>query len=96
MKQPGAFLPLAMSLAGIAMALAFVAMHGGTHSDALPHDERAPARFFQLLMVLQIPIVAYFAIRWFPRAPKKTLLILALQGWAWLAAIAIIVFLEKS
>ena len=42
----------------------------------------------QILMAAQIPLVAYFAIKWLPQAPKQALLVLALQAVAGLAAIA--------
>lgn len=89
MKQPSAFLPLAMSLAALAMVLGHAAIFGIVH-DA---DEGAAAHIFQLLMAAQIPLVAFFAITWLPRAPRQALQILALQAGAALAAIAGVVFL---
>ena len=56
------------------------------------NSEDAAAHIFQLLMVLQLPIVAFFAIRWLPRAPKAALRILALQAAAGLAALAPVYF----
>ena len=61
LKRPSAFLPIRISLAALAMILSYVALYGGTHQPQ-PHDEAAPARVFQLLMVVQIPIVLFFAI----------------------------------
>lgn len=89
MKQPSAFLPLAMSLAALAMVLGHAAIFGIVH-DA---DEGAAAHIFQLLMAAQIPLVAFSAITWLPRAPRQALQILALQAGAALAAIAGVVFL---
>jgi len=37
---------------------------------------------------LQIPIVAFFAIKWLPRTPRQALWVLALQAGAALAALA--------
>ena len=90
-KQPTAFLPLAMSLAGLALVIVHFAMFG----NARQADEGADARIFQLLLVLQLPIVAFFAIKWLPRAPKAALTILALQAGAGIAAIGTVVFLEQ-
>ena len=81
-----------MSLAALAMALGNAAIFG-----VVPEaDEGAAAHIFQLLMVVQIPIVAFFAIKWLPRAPKETLHVLALQAGAGLAAIAAVFFLGYS
>ena len=90
-KQPSAFLPLAMSIA----ALALVLVHYAVFGNARQADEGADAHIFQLLLVLQLPIVAFFAIKWLPQAPKAALTILALQAGAGVAAIATVFFLEQ-
>src|SRR4051812_18151695 len=84
MKRPSVFLPLAMSFAALATVLGHVAMFGAAREA----DEGAAAHVFQLLMVAQVPIVASFAIRWLPRAPRQALPILAVQVGAALAALA--------
>ena len=84
MKQPSAFLPLTMSFGALAMVLAHVAIFGVVHEA----DEGTAAHIFQLLMIAQIPIVAFFAIKWVPRTPRQALIILALQTVAALAALA--------
>ncbi|MGD0469694.1 MAG: hypothetical protein ABSA54_15050 [Terriglobales bacterium] len=45
-------------------------------------------------MVGQLPALAYFAIKWLPRAPKQTRRVLALQAGAVLAAMAPVYFLN--
>jgi hypothetical protein len=92
MRRPSAFLPLAMSLAAIALVVWFVATFGVVRQ---PHDEGAAARLFQLLIATQVPIVAWFALTWLPRAPRPATLVLALQGCAALVAIALVVMLER-
>ena len=89
MKQPSAFLPLAMSLAALAMALGNAAIFGVVYEA----DEGTAAHIFQLLMVAQVPIVAFFAIRWLPRNPKPALLILAIQAIAGIAALGPVYYL---
>jgi hypothetical protein len=84
LRKPSAFLPLAMSLAALAVVLAHLAAFGAARQT----DEGAAAHFWQLLMAGQIPILAYFAIKWLPRAPRQTLCVLALQAGAALAAAA--------
>ena len=43
---------------------------------------------WQLLMAGQMPILAFFVVKWLPRAPRQTLYVLALQTSAALAAMA--------
>jgi len=90
MKQPSAFLPVAMSFAALATVLGHVARFG----VAREADEGTAAHIFQLLMIAQLPIEAFFAIRWLPRAPRQALPMLALQAAAALAALAPVFFLN--
>jgi hypothetical protein len=81
-KRPSALIPLAMSLAALSLVLGHIAFFG----VAREADEGAAAHLWQLLMAGQIPVIAFFAIRWLPRAPRPALLVLALQFVAGLAA----------
>lgn len=90
LKQPSAFLPLAMSLTALAMVLGDIAMFGVVHQA----DEGAVAHLWQILMAGQIPVLAFFAIKWLPRAPRQTLYVLALQAGAVLASMAPVFFLH--
>jgi len=89
MKQPAAWLPVAMSLAALALVLGHVAIFGVVHEE----DEGTAAHLFQLLMAAQVPIVGYFAVKWLPQAPGPALRILALQVGAAIAAFAAVFFL---
>ena len=89
-KQPSAFLPMAMSFAALATVLVTVAVFGVVHEA----DEGAAAHIFQLLIALQAPIVAFFAIKWLPQTPRQALQVLALQIIAVLAALAPAFFLN--
>jgi hypothetical protein len=84
MKRPSAWLPMAMSLAAVVMVLGYLARFGVVHEP----DEGAVAHIFQILMAAQAPIIAYFAVKWLPRAPGQALRVLALQAGAALAALA--------
>jgi hypothetical protein len=84
MKKPSAFLPLAMSLAALALVLVHLIMFGAARQA----DEGTAAHLWQLLMATQIPIVAFFGIRWLPQSPRSALPVLALQAGAALAALA--------
>ena len=89
MKHPTAFLPVAMSLAGLALVLGHVAIFGVVHEA----DEGAAAHIWQLLMAGQIPVVVFFAIEWLPKAPRPALYVLALQAGAALASFSAVFFL---
>jgi hypothetical protein len=91
-KQPSVWIPLLMSFAAFALLLGYVATRGIDQSHT---DERAPARIFQLLLAGQLPMIAWLAFSWLPRAPLKTSLFLALQAGAVVAAIATVNFFES-
>ena len=80
----GAYLPVAMSLAALAIVLTYLGLHG----PARQPDENAAAHLWQVLMAGQVPIVAFFVIRWLPRSPRTALSVLALQVAAALVAMA--------
>lgn len=73
-----ALAPLVMSLAALALVVGRIAVVG----TARQVDEGAVAHLFQLLIVCQVPFVAFFAIKWLRRIPGQALGVLALQGLA--------------
>jgi hypothetical protein len=83
-KRPSAFLPLAMSLTALTLVLVHITIFGAAREA----DEGTTAHLWQILMAGQMPVLAFFAIKWLPRAPKQTLCVLALQAGAVLASIA--------
>lgn len=90
-KQPSAWLPLAMSLAALAMILGYAAIFGVVHNQ----DEGAPARIFQLIMVAQLLIAAYFAFKWLPKRPAQAMLVLVLQVVGWIIPIITVIWFES-
>ena len=56
LKHPSAFLPVVMSLAGLALVLGHVAIYGVTREA----DEGTAAHLWQLLMAGQMPVFWYF------------------------------------
>jgi hypothetical protein len=95
MMQPSAFAPLAMSLIALALVLAHVLGDVATYGFVVHEaDEGATAHLWQLLMAGQTPVLAFFAIKWLPRAPRQALWVLALQGGAALASMAPVFFLH--
>jgi hypothetical protein len=88
-KVPSAIVPLVMSLVALAVVLAHLAL-----ASAAPQADEGPAaHLFQLLLAGQAPIVAFFAIKWLPRLPAETLMMIGLQaGAAMLALAPVIIF----
>jgi ABC-type Co2+ transport system permease subunit len=83
-RKPSAFVPMAMSLIALVVVLLHVLRFGVVHEA----DEGPTAHTWQLLMAGQLPMLAYFVIRWIPRVPRQTLGVFALQIVAALAALA--------
>jgi hypothetical protein len=95
-RKPSAFVPLAMSLTALALLGGAYVFGLATGRGGLVRepDEGAIAHLWQLLMAGQLPVLAFFAIKWLPRAPRQTLWVLALQVGAVLAAVAPVYFLN--
>ncbi len=79
-----AWIPIAMSLAALAIVLFHIAMFG----TARQSDEGAEAHMWQLLMAGQVPILIVYAVQWLPRAPKTALQVIGVQLGAAVAALA--------
>ncbi len=90
LKHPSAYLPAAMSFAALVTVIVHVAMFGAAREA----DEGTAAHIWQILMAAQIPVMAFFAVKWLPQAPRQALQILALQVGAALAALAPVYFLS--
>ena len=88
-RQPGAYLPLALSLAALALVLGHAAAFGIVHEA----DEGAAAHLWQILMAAQLPLLAYFIIKWLPGRPRESLQVLALLAATWLANFAAVYWL---
>lgn len=89
LRQWSALLPLAMSIAGLALVLGHIAAGGGREAD-----EGTAAWLWWLLMGAQVPVVAIFALEWLPRARSMALLVLASQAAAVLANLAAVRFFD--
>jgi hypothetical protein len=83
-KKPSALIPLIMSSGALTLVIVQVALYGAAREA----DEGTAAHIWQLLMVGQAPVVAFFAIKWLPRLGRQAVVVLALQGVAALAALA--------
>jgi len=83
-KEFSAWTPIAMSVAALATVLYHVAVFGAAREA----DEGTAAHIWQLLMAGQAPIVAFYAVKWLPRARGRALKVLAVQTAAALTALA--------
>ena len=82
LKRPSALIPISMSIAALAVVLGYAAMFG----IAPQPDEGTAAHLWQFLMAGQVPVVAFFAIKWLQTNLRQGLLVLALQLGAALSA----------
>jgi hypothetical protein len=88
-RKPSAFVPVAMSLVAFVLVLAYVAIVG-TKPQA---DEGTVAHIWQLLMVGQLALIAYWGMRWVPQAPRPGLIVLVIQLTCALAAVLPVIVL---
>ena len=98
-RATSAWVPVA--LAGAATALLAGYLLTGPHAPTMVvengvprQDESGTARLWQLLMLLQVPCMLYFAAWWLPKDPRRALAMLGIQGFAFVAAALPVVLLE--
>ena len=91
LRHPTVFLPLAMSLLALGMVLIHFAIFGIVEET----DEGTAAHIFQLLMVGQVPFVAFPAFKWLAIAPRQTFFFIVFQFVAALAAMIAVFFLTS-
>ena len=89
-QRPSAFLPVAMSVAALSIVAARIAMTGTVPQP----DEGAAAHLWQLLMAAQLPVTAFFVVKWLPKAPRQALSVLAVQVAAACASFAPVFLLK--
>lgn len=85
-RKPSALLPMAMSFAALAVLLTHIAAYG----IAREPDEGTAAHLFQLLIAAQLPVVGYFALKWFPKFPRETAAVLAMHIGAALIPLSVL------
>jgi hypothetical protein len=90
LRQWSAWLPIAIPIFLFVLGLRHVAIYGVVREA----DEGTEAHLFQLLMPIQLVVMAYFALTWLPRAPRLTLVVLALQVAAAAAVFAGVYWIE--
>ena len=73
--RPSGYVPLLLCLAAAATIVIQLITHGAAPSP----DEGAAAHFFQLLMVVDVACIGFFALARLPRDPRAGVWVLALQ-----------------
>jgi cytochrome bd-type quinol oxidase subunit 2 len=73
--NPGAWIPIALSLTGLLMVVGHTLVFGIVHEA----DEGAAAHIFQMLMAAQIPFVVWHLVVWLPRDARRGLGVFAAQ-----------------
>lgn len=97
---PSAWIPLLMSGAATALVVGYLATGPHAPTMVLDHgvlrpDESAAARLWQLLMIMQLPLMGWFALKWLPRDPRRAAMVLAVQALAIVVAAAPVMILES-
>lgn len=77
-RRPSGFVPVLMSLTAFAVVIASIGATGPVREP----DEGAAAHIFQLLIVGELPLLAFFVVRWLRRDFRAALTILAIQAAA--------------
>ena len=85
LKQRSAWLPIALSLVVLATTLIYIAVSG---PPVRQPDEGTAAHLFQIWLIIEVFMLAFFAIKWLPERPTQALFILMIQIVAVLAACA--------
>src|SRR5262249_51631957 len=76
LKSPSAWIPVVLSLGIVGMFWMYTA---GIMPPEPPGDEGTAAHLFQIWLILEVLLISFFAIKWLPRYPKDTGVILFLQ-----------------
>jgi len=91
LKKPSAWIPITLSLGMLAFILIYIAMYG-VSAPAANADEGTPAYLFQLWLVLEVLLVAFFTAKWLPRVAREALKVFTLQITAALVPVAIVFY----
>lgn len=92
LREWAAWLPIAISV----FLLVLLARHVAIYGVVREADEGTEAHLFQLLMPLQLAVMAFFALTSLPRATRWTLVVLAVQVAATVAVLATVYWVDHS
>jgi hypothetical protein len=90
LRKPAGYLPFAASGA----ALLVIAGHMVLFGTGRRADEGAAAHLWQMLILAQLLLMAFFGLRWLPREPVPAIALLALQLLGFALALAPVVVLR--
>ena len=75
MQKPSAWFAVALSFVMFMIMLSFIFIFGIVEEA----DEGVGAHLFQIWLVVEACMIAFFLIKWLPQKPKQAFLILAIQ-----------------
>jgi len=75
-KKPSAWIPIVIPLLFFAYIVVVLATFGFLQEEK---DEGIAAHLFQLWLLAEPLMLAFFAVKWLPRMRREALLVLALQ-----------------
>jgi len=90
LKAWSAWVTIAIPVLLLGLVFRYVAIHGAVGQA----DEGLEAHLFQLLMPVQLLVMAYFALTWLPRSPGRALIVLTLQVAATIAVVAAVYWVD--
>lgn len=77
-NKTSALLPVIMSLAALLLVGIQLAVNGMRPQS----DEGALAHVYQLLLLAQLPVIAFFVLKWARQAPRQAITVILVQGIA--------------
>jgi len=90
LKKTSAWLPLLLASVILTMIMANLVLFGVQRQI----DEGTPAHIFQLGLVCELVLMAYFAIHWLPHSPRDGRWILVIQVLAVAAQCAPVIYFD--
>jgi hypothetical protein len=86
------WLPVAIPVFLLVLVARYLALHGLVSRP----NEDTEAHLFQLLMPVQLALMAYFALTWVSRAPRLALPVIVLQAAAAAAVFAGVYWIDHA
>jgi membrane-bound acyltransferase YfiQ involved in biofilm formation len=87
LKKPSAWIPTATSLIVLIVMLITIMLSG---APTRKPDEGVGAHLFQIWLVSEIFMIAFFALRWLPQRPVQALVVLMIQVFTMLLPMSIV------
>lgn len=96
-KRPSGWVPLALSVFCVLLLIAALGLTVQVAPDAPGevHDEGPLARLYQLIMLVELVLIGWFALRWASRDIKAGATVIALQVLAIAASFVPLLIIES-